>query len=1035
MEGVAFPAAVSLDHSAADEGEWHARTCHVSQDRVRQAAKVTQGMKVTSGGLQKTCTACVEGKLKRRPFPPSTHRATGKLDEVHVDLIGKMPLQSRNKKWHAVVVVDGFSRFSWVFCIYGKSDAVDVLMKWMAQAERHSQCKLKFMRLDGGTEFIGQDFVQSLEEQGVIFRTTVPATPQQNGVVERVNGILVEMARAALHGAGLPLYWWEYALKYANWVRNRLPSKANNQRTPFELWKGEMPSLAMARPFGCMAHYWLPKQGEQGGSQGRKKWDPKARWGMFVGIPEDTKGWTLWDPELDRFRTSCTVVFHEHLFYRQWKQQDVRRGHCVDFPDAPWPDQEEFMEGPEEHNDAAGVLQDTAAEEEDPIEEYRDEVSHGFGGPDHPDLLAPDSRDDGEGEFLPPEPQVYSRRRRRVEFEEPAIDEDTRPVVRQRLHSPPSGDMQAAHDDITVPLDVSSLPHVPSDRREAALTTAARRPRMLIVQAAWAAITLMSTVGQWVYALAALPEVPRSLRQAMRGPDAMGWKAAADKEYQALVDRGTWTLVPRPKNRKIISTKWVFTVKTKPDGSFDRFKGRLVARGFDQRLGLDFGDTYAPVGRYTTARLLLAIACAMDWDAHVMDVTNAFLYGDIDHEIYMEQPEGYSDGTDKVCHIQHALYGLKQSPRQWNLRLHEYLVSLGFQCSDFDPALYLRFSPGGGVTYLLVYVDDILIIASHSQLLSDVKHSLSSVWQMKDIGEVQYYLGLNVKRDRKRRLLWIGQPKYIAGLLNRYDFEEASPSTPLTSGFKHLLPGELADKGKDAALSPLLDKKGQRLYQSIIGALNFAAGCSRPDIAYAVSKLASVNHCPRERHLPQAVRCMQYLVSTAEVSLTFRGDHGKDSLTLRGASDADWAGCPVTGKSTTGFIFALAGGPVSWLSKRQIESSLSSCQAEYVALTWATKECKWLRDILSELGFRRDNPTPMMVDNAAAVELSKYPKFHTRTKHVQLAFKYAREEQEKGTIQVLQVPTTQQPADFLTKNVPAPILASCMQYVGMSYPN
>lgn len=323
------------------------------------------------------------------------------------------------------------------------------------------------------------------------------------------------------------------------------------------------------------------------------------------------------------------------------------------------------------------------------------------------------------------------------------------------------------------------------------------------------------------------------------------------------------------------------------------------------------------------------------------------------------------------------------------------------------------------------------MICSTVPLLLSIKQQLMSTWAMKDLGPIAYYLGLNIKRDRRRRLLWIGQPKYIACLLNKYDVNERlRPSTPLPSGFKPILEGEMLPT-EDGACSPFLDKKGQRLYQSIIGALNFAAGCSRPDIAYAVGKLASVNHCPRARHLPVAIRCLQYLAATPDLSITFSGARGQGDLALRGASDADWAGCPITRRSTTGYVFCLAGGPVSWASKKQSELALSSCESEYVALTAATKEANWIRDLLNELGFPRKWPTPILVDNQSAIELSKHPLYHSRTKHIQLAFHYVRQEQAKRIIDVVKVNTAEQPADFLTKNIGATQLQAAKAFVGL----
>jgi hypothetical protein len=425
----------------------------------------------------------------------------------------------------------------------------------------------------------------------------------------------------------------------------------------------------------------------------------------------------------------------------------------------------------------------------------------------------------------------------------------------------------------------------------------------------------------------------------------------------------------------------------------------------------------------------------------VEDVYNAFLYGSLSHLIYMEQPKGFDDGSGRVCLLKRALYGLKQAPKEWYATLDEFLQGIGFRKSLFDEALYIRVIVGKGVMIILVYVDDLLMLASAVEVMELHKELLHKRFAMKALGPISYYLGLNVLRDRKRGLMWLGQPKFISTLLNKYDFDaDVSPPTPLPSDFKAIREGEMVQEGSKlvpvsaAGLSPLLSEADRRLYQSIVGALNFAATVSRPDIAHAVSKLASMNHACRVRHLDAATRCLQYLVSTPDLSLVYHDCRARGSIPIKGASDADWGGCVLTRKSQTGFIFMMAGGPIGWKSQKQSALATSSCQAEYIAMTSAIQEAVWLRNLAADVGIPRLEPTPIGVDNTAVVELVDHSKYHTKTKHIQLSLEYAREQKRLGTVTIKRISTDRQPADYLTKNAPYVMQERCKALAGQGLP-
>ena len=352
---------------------------------------------------------------------------------------------------------------------------------------------------------------------------------------------------------------------------------------------------------------------------------------------------------------------------------------------------------------------------------------------------------------------------------------------------------------------------------------------------------------------------------------------------------------PRGPTRgaNILDPKWVWAIKTKGDGTLEKFKARMVVRGFKQIEGVDFDETYAPVGRYGTARVLLALAAAMDWEVHQMDVTTAFLYGDLEEDIYMRQPEGFNDGSGRMWKLRKSLYGLKQAPRVWNAKLDKVLKELGFEQSILDPALYFL-KRDGEIVFILDFVDDMLIVGSAMSIVDFVKKSLCSHFDMKDLGEAEYYLGMNIKRNRSTRELWLGQEKYCAQAIERYGLQGESPvETPMATDFKAVYPHEVPrgdgkdhhpGEGNPFPFDPLLDAKGQREYQSMVGSLMYAATSTRPDISYAVGQLSQVCHRPRTRHLEAVKRVFRYLLGTLNQCLHYSASGG---MFLEGLTDAD----------------------------------------------------------------------------------------------------------------------------------------------------
>ena len=462
-----------------------------------------------------------------------------------------------------------------------------------------------------------------------------------------------------------------------------------------------------------------------------------------------------------------------------------------------------------------------------------------------------------------------------------------------------------------------------------------------------------------------------------------------------------WELVEPPPGRNIVGSKWVFRVKYKSDGTIERFKARLVAKGYSQIPGLDYDETFSPVVRFPSIRALLAYAVENNMLVHQMDVVTAFLNGNLDEDIYMSQPDGYVRPGEEhlVCKLKKSLYGLKQSSRCWNRALSDYLESLGFAQSSADPCVYVKSSDP--MVIIAVYVDDLPILAKTEADMTNVKNCLASQFKMKDLGEFRYCLGVSAEWSGDRSSLWLHQKQFVQNLIKKHGLQDAKVvSTPLDVSVR-LEKDDGVSKPVDAAI-----------YQSIVGGLMYASTATRPDISFAVGVLSKFCSKPNMTHLTAAKRVLRYLKGTSDLALKYVRT---ERSTLLGYSDADWAGDLDDRHSTTGNLFMMAGGAISWMSKKQATVALSTAEAEYVALSAATQEAVWLRRLLTDLEVVQDEPTVLMGDNQGSIAMARNPIAHSRTKHIDIRYHYIREALRDGVVDLRFCPSSEMLADLLTK--------------------
>jgi histone deacetylase 1/2 len=426
----------------------------------------------------------------------------------------------------------------------------------------------------------------------------------------------------------------------------------------------------------------------------------------------------------------------------------------------------------------------------------------------------------------------------------------------------------------------------------------------------------------------------------------------------------------------------------------------LVARGFTQQHGIDYGDTFSPVVKPETVRLVLSLAVSRGWTLRQVDVSNAFLHGFLSENVYMQQPSGFEDSRypSHVCKLQRSIYGLKQSPRAWYARLSECLFQLGFVSSKADTSLFI-FSQGDIRIYMLVYVDDIVIAGSTTAVVDRLVQSLSESFPIKDMGKLDYFLGLEAAYTSGGMTLT--QRKYALDLLHRVNMENCNPtSTPLR-----------ATEQLARNTGTLLGADDSFRYRSVVGGLQYLT-LTRPDISFAVNKVCQFLSQPTDVHWEAVKRILRYVKGTLQTGLQIR----KSSSTgISIFTDADWAGCVDDRRSTGGFAVFVGPNLISWSSKKQPTVSRSSTEAEYKALANGAAEAIWIESLLKELGVARQRTPIIWCDNLGATYLTANPVFHARTKHIEIDFHFVRERVAAGELDVRFISSNDQLADVFTK--------------------
>lgn len=511
---------------------------------------------------------------------------------------------------------------------------------------------------------------------------------------------------------------------------------------------------------------------------------------------------------------------------------------------------------------------------------------------------------------------------------------------------------------------------------------------------------------------------PTTYEEVLKRSDKNQWLNAMKSEYQSLIENSTWDLVQLPPNRKTIKSKWVYKLKKDAAGNISKYKARFVAKGCSQKYGIDYQETYSPVVRYTTVRYLIALAVKHDLQIDQLDAVTAFLQGDLSEDIYMEQPQAFDDGSGRICKLKKSIYGLKQSGRAWNQKLNKQLMSFKLKKSRVDPCVYFNDDLS---IIIAVYVDDILLFWKNETERNHIKTMLFSSFKMKDLGRANNCVGINITYEENT--ICLDQRSYISKILERFNMinckKTATPSDPSEKLTIKMCPknSQEAEEMKDIP------------YQQAVGSLLYLAQCTRPDIMFAINDVSRFNSNFGKSHWNGVKRIMRYIKGTQEFKLRYT----KSKLnSIIGFSDSDYASDIDKRRSCTGYVFKMCGASISWESKRQKTVATSSTEAEYLALSAATKDAIWLKSLTAEVDkVDANKPIKIYCDNQSAIFLAKNDGFNTRAKHIDVRYHHIRDQIENNIIKVDYIPTTEMVADSLTKAVPGPKTQFCSSKMGL----
>jgi reverse transcriptase-like protein/gag-pre-integrase-like protein/integrase-like protein/Pol polyprotein len=922
----------------------HKRLGHISLQYICALIRSSaiQGLSVIDDNASIICDSCEYAKTTRKPISKEQKAplAQNFRDEIHSDLWGPSPLPSLGNHYYYITFTDNATRWTHVYLLRSKDQTLDAYKLFAAWAKTQHDATIKRLRSDRGGEFTGNEFTKYLKQEGTERQLITHDTLEHNGVAEALNCRLLECTHAMLHSADLLKNLWGKTIHHAVWLKNHTSTKALGDKTPFEKLFGNKPSFAHIPKWGQKV--WVH-------STSGSKFDSQALLAHWVGHDiKSPHAHRIYWPSQNKISIERNIKFAPAIAITQLPSPSSTAPSPAPAPVQP------LLPAPPaachitiQPLPEAQVPLPSSDEEQEVKEELEEEPPLG------PTYMTPTAASKGKFTIRIP----------------PAAPKKTPPApvpTRKSTHAPK---MPGYYKQLMKGASTSTIPQLDFEGEEEISAT-----NIGCIDHAF-----FADIGSALNSSISNQEDPKTLKEARACLDWPKWQEAMDKEMSTLLKADTWDVIDQLPGKNIVSSKWVFQIKRKSDGSIEKYKAHLMAHGFTQIYGVDYFDTYSPVACLTSIRVILALAAHYDWEIETFDFVGTYLNGELgkNEEIYMQPAPGYeANHPNQVLKLKKSLYGLKQAGHCWYETLCSTLGDIGFRNSKNNPGIFHLFS-GTDILILAMYVDDCVITGSSIDLINEYKLKLNSKYLLMDLGTIHWLLGIKIIHNREAKTISLSQSTFVNSIVNCFNLQDAKPAkTPM-------MPGTLPSKSDLPSNATESDYMKRVPYREAIGSLMYAAIATCPDITFAISTLSQFLENPGHLHWEAIKQIFCYLAGTKDHKLTYGNEHHD----LLGYTDTD-GGTQEHHKSISGYTFLIDGGAISWTSQKQELVALSTAEAKYVALTHAAKEGIWLHHLLIELSLLSTLSIPILCDNQSTLKLATEDNYHSRTKHIDTRYHY-----------------------------------------------